>query len=65
MVATLIGKLSSSKQKLSLLRAMLDDKNRDSMKKGIEENKKKGEKIIAEFVKSELDKMTDINRKEI
>ena len=53
------------KQDLSKISAELEDKYKDSIKKEIQEDKKKGEEILAEFVKAESDIITDMNRKKI
>jgi hypothetical protein len=65
--AILINKLNSLtlKQDLSKISAELEDKYKDSLKKEIQEDKKKGEEILAEFVKAESDIITDMNRKKI
>ncbi len=63
----LINKLNSLmlKQDLSKISAELEDKYNDSIKKEIRDYIKKGEKILAEFVKAELDIITDMNRNKI
>jgi hypothetical protein len=53
------------KQDLSKISADLEDKYKDSIKKEIEDYIKKGEEILAEFVKAELDIITEMNRKKI
>ncbi|MCK4284862.1 MAG: hypothetical protein KAX18_01615 [Candidatus Lokiarchaeota archaeon] len=67
MAATLINKLNSLmlKQDLSKISGDLEDKYKDSIKKEIEDYIKKGEEILAEFVKAELDIITEMNRKKI
>ncbi|MHA2281003.1 MAG: hypothetical protein ACXAC5_09135 [Promethearchaeota archaeon] len=63
--ATLIDKLNSLmiKKNLSKISADLEDKYKDSIKKEIQEYIKKGEEIVAEFVKAELEIISYINKK--
>jgi len=65
--ANLINKLNSLmlRQDLSKISAELDDKYKDSIKKEFEEYIKKGEEILTEFVKAELDIIYDMNKKKI
>ncbi|MBY8985365.1 MAG: hypothetical protein KGD65_09875 [Candidatus Lokiarchaeota archaeon] len=65
--AILINKLNSLmvKQDLSKISANLEDKYKDSIKKEIEEYIKKGEEILAGFVKAELEIITQMNKKKI
>ena len=51
------------KKDLSKISADLDDKYKDSIKKEFEEYIKRGEKILTEFVKAELDIIYDMNKK--
>jgi hypothetical protein len=61
--ATLINKLSSLmiRQDLSKLSADLEEKYKTLIKKEIEEYIKRGEEILSEFVKAELDIIIDMN----
>ena len=63
----LINKLNSLmlKQDLTKLSAEVEDKFKTAKKKEIEENIKKGVKILSEFVKAELDIIVDMNNKKI
>ncbi|GAG09791.1 unnamed protein product, partial [marine sediment metagenome] len=63
--ASLINKINSLmlKQDLSKMRADLEKKYKDSIKKETQVHMKKGEEILAEFVKAESDIITDMNRK--
>jgi hypothetical protein len=65
--ATLINELNSLmlKQDLSKISAELEEKYKDSIKKEIEEYVKKGEEILAGFVKAELDIVVEMNNKKI
>ncbi|MFW9823138.1 MAG: hypothetical protein ACFFE4_09395, partial [Candidatus Thorarchaeota archaeon] len=63
----LINKLNSFKLKQELTRASaeLEDKYQESIKKEFQEYIKKGEEILAEFVKAELNIIIEINREKI
>ncbi len=65
--ATLINKLSSlmMRQDLSRVSAELEEEYKTLVKKGIEEYIKRGEAILSEFVKAELDIIIEMNNNEI
>ncbi|MHA2267659.1 MAG: hypothetical protein ACXAB8_07655 [Promethearchaeota archaeon] len=65
--ATLINKLNSLmlRQDLSKISAELEDKYKASIKKEFEDYIKKGEEILAEFVRAELNIIIDMNKEKI